>query len=125
MQTETRERYPRGCEDARILNVTSLFTSRETTATRVKLTIGLQVLRKKKNLLFITSALSFSLSVQMKQHVDMLVNCLFATVVWMFEGILLETALLKFIIACQQQWKPLPVRKSLNPLLSVLTSRSM
>jgi len=48
-QTETRERYPRGCEDARILNVTSLFTSRETTATRVILTICLQVLRKKKN----------------------------------------------------------------------------
>ena len=31
--------------------------------------------------------LSFSLSVQMKQHVDMLANCLFVTVVWMFESI--------------------------------------
>jgi len=31
--------------------------------------------------------LKFSLSVQMKQHVDMLVNCLFVTVVWMFESI--------------------------------------
>jgi len=69
--------------------------------------------------------LSFSLSVQMKQHVDMLVNCLFVTVVWMFESIFLETALLKFGIAYQQQWKTLPVCESLNPLLSVLTCRSM
>ena len=127
MQTETRERYPRGCEDARILNVTSLFTSRETTATRVKLTIdkAYKYCERKKNLLFITSALNFSLSVQMKQHVDMLVNCSFVTVVWMFESIFLETALLKLGIACQQQWKTLPVCESLNPLLSVLTCRSM
>ena len=129
MQTETRERYPRGCEDARILNVTSLFTSRETTATRVKLTIdkAYKYCERKKNLLFITSALNFSLSVQMKQHGGMLVNCLFVTVVWTFESIFLETAFLKFGIACQQQyiWKTLPVCESLNPLLSVLTCRSM
>jgi len=37
----------------------------------------------------------------------------------------LETALLKFGIAYQQQWKTLPVCESLNPLLSVLTCRSM
>jgi len=61
----------------------------------------------------------------MKQHVNMLVNCLFVTVVWMFESIFWETALLKFGIACQQQWKTLPVCESLNPLLSVLTCRSM
>ena len=70
-------------------------------------------------------ALSFSLSVQIKQHVDMLVNCLFVTAMWMFESIFLETALLKFGIACQQQWKTLSVCESLNPLLSVLTCRSM
>ena len=45
--------------------------------------------------------LSFSLSVQMKQHGGMLVNCLFVTVVWTFESIFFGNRVLKI-------WNSLP-----------------
>jgi len=47
----------------------------------------------------------------MKQHVDMLVNSSYDTVVWM------ETALLKFGIVCQLHRKTLLVYESLHVLL--------
>jgi len=46
-------------------------------------------------------ALSFSLSVQMKQHVNMLINCLFVAVVWMFESIFFGNRVVKI-------WNSLP-----------------
>jgi len=68
---------------------------------------------------------SSSLSAQTKQHVGMLVNCLYVRVAWMLESTFLETVLLKFGIACKQQWKTLQAYESLNPLSSVLTCLSM
>jgi len=46
---------------------------------------------------------SSSLSAQTKQHVGTLVNCLYVRVAWTLESTFLETVLLKFGIACQQQ----------------------
>ena len=43
----------------------------------------------------------------------------------MLESTFLETALLKFGIVCQQQWKTLQAYEILNPLSSVLTCLGM
>jgi len=55
----------------------------------------------------------------------MLANCLYVTVVWMFESTFFVTVLLNIGTVCQLQWKILLVYESLNPYLSMWTCPGM